>query len=74
MLHLGDVDLEVLRHLHRQRLDVQLVRHLREDAAFLHADRLAVQRHRHRGVDRLVEADFLQVDVRDVARAPDRCW
>ena len=62
-----DVGFEVLGHLHRQRLDVQLVRHLRQDAAFLHAGRLAVQVERHRGVDRLVEAHFLQVDVGDQA-------
>ena len=61
----GDVRFEVLGDLHRQRLDVQLVRHLRQDATFLHPDRLAVQVEGHRGVDRLVEAHFLQVDVSD---------
>ena len=40
---------------------------LREDAALLDAGRLAVERQRHGRVDRLVEADFLQVDVRDAA-------
>ena len=64
-MHLGHIGLEVLRHLHRQGLDVQLVRHLREHAAFLDAGGLTVERQRHGRVDRLVEADLLQVDVRD---------
>ena len=38
-----DICFEVLGDLHRERLNVQLVRHLRQDAAFLHADGLAVQ-------------------------------
>ena len=57
----------MLRHLERQRLDVDLVRDLVEDAAFLDADGLADERHDDGGLDRLVEADLLQVDVRDRA-------
>ena len=72
-LQLGDVELEVRRHFHRQRLDVDLARHLRQDAAFLHPGRLAGEVIGHGGVDRLVEPDFLQVDVGDVA-ADLSCW
>ena len=63
----GDVGLEVLRDLERERLDVDLVRDLVEDAALAHADRVADERDHDRGLDRLVEPDFLKVDVRDVA-------
>ena len=42
----GDVGLEVLRDLERQRLDVDLVRDLREDAALADADRVADERDR----------------------------
>ena len=38
-----------------------------EDAALLRTDGLTGHVERHGGVDRLVEADFLQVDVRDGA-------
>ena len=62
-----DVDLELLRDLERQRLDVDLVRDLGEDAALLDADRLADERDHDGGLDRLVEADLLEVDVRDRA-------
>src|SRR5260221_8887665 len=51
----------------RQRLDVYLVRHLREDTALLDPDGLAVKRDHDRRLDHLVEADFLEVDMRDVA-------
>ena len=46
---------------------LHLVRDLREDAALADADRVADQRHRDGGLDRLVEPDFLQVDVDDRA-------
>ena len=62
-----DVDLDVLRHLERQRLDVDLVRHLGEHAALLDAGRLADERDHDGGLDRLVEPDLLEVDVRDRA-------
>ena len=64
-VHARDVDLEVLRDLERQRLDVDLVRHLREHAALLHAGRLADERDRDGGLDRPVETNLLQIDVRD---------
>ena len=57
----------MLRHLHRQRLDVHLDRHLGEDAALLHPDGIADQGDRDGRVDQLVEADLLEVDVRDHA-------
>ena len=64
----GDVGLEAaLRDLERQRLDVDLVRDLVQDAALAHADRVADERDLDRGLDRLVEADLLEVDVRDLA-------
>ena len=69
---LGDVGLEVLRDLERKRLDVDLVRHLLEDAALARADRLADERDDDGSLDRLVEPDLLEVDVRDRARAPCR--
>ena len=56
-----------LRNLERQRLDVDLVRDLRQDAALAHADRVADERDRDRRLDRLVEPDLLEVDVRDRA-------
>ena len=54
-------------HLERQRLDVDLVRDLGEHAALLDADGLADERDHDRGLDRLVEPDLLEVDVRDRA-------
>jgi len=56
----------VLGDLHRQRLDVDLALHLREDAALLGPGRLADELDVHGRLNRLVEADFVQVDVRDV--------
>ena len=38
--HRADVELEMLGHLHRQRLDVDLARDLRERAALAHARRV----------------------------------
>ena len=59
----------MLGNLERQRLDAQLAQRLRGDAALAHARRFlgAEQVDRDRRVDRLVEADLLQVDVRDAA-------
>ena len=37
--HVGDVEIDVLRHLERQRLDLDLAQRLREHAAFLDARR-----------------------------------
>src|SRR5580765_684552 len=65
--HAADIEVDVLRDLHGQGLDVDLALHLREHAALLHAHRLADELHGHARLDRLVEAHFLQVDVRDVA-------
>ena len=59
--------LDVLGDLHRQRLDGQLARHLREHPALLAAGRLADERDVDRRLDRLVEPDLVQVDVRDVS-------
>ncbi len=57
--------LEMLRNLERQRLDVtSFVTWLRTPPS-LHADRLADERDGDSRLDRLVEPDFLQVDVRD---------
>ena len=69
-LHVRDVDLDVLRHVGRQRFDVELARDEREHAARLDAGRLADELDDDRRVDRLVEANLAQVDVRD--RAADR--
>jgi hypothetical protein len=55
----------MLRNLERQRLDRDLGRDVREDPALADADRLADERHLDRCLDRLVEPDFLQVDVDD---------
>ena len=63
----ADVELEVLRDLHRQRLDVELAADLREDAAFLDAGRLADELDRDLRLDRLVEPDLVQIDVREPA-------
>ena len=63
----ADVELEVLGDLHRQRLDVDLARDLRERAAL--AARPAVsadELRRSRSRDRLVETDLLEVDVRQL--------
>ena len=57
----------MLRHLERQCLDVDLVRHLGEHAALLDTDRVADERDDDGGLDRLVEPDLLEVDVRDRA-------
>ena len=53
--------------LERQRLDAELALHLREHAALLDAGRLADQLDRDLRLDRLVEANLVQVDVRDPA-------
>ena len=66
----GDVGIDVLRDLHRESFDLQLARDEREDAAGLHAHRLADELHDDRGLDRLVEPDLAQVDVGD--RPADR--
>jgi hypothetical protein len=70
----GDVEVDVLGNLERQRLDGDLAQNLREDAAFLHAggNIAAGQVDGDRGVDRLVEPHLLQVDVRDAAAYWDR--
>ena len=52
----------------RQRLDVELARDLLQHAALLDARRLADELHRDRRVDRLVEPNLVEVDVRDRAR------
>ena len=67
--HAGDVELEVVRDLQRQRLDVELAADLREDAAFLHAGGLADELDRDLRLDRLVEPDLVQIDVREPAAA-----
>ena len=66
-VHVGDVDLDPLGNLHRQRLDVDLARDLREHAALLRADGLADELDHDLRLDRLVEADLLEVDVGDAA-------
>jgi hypothetical protein len=60
------VGLDVLGHLHRERLDADLVRDLAEHAARLRPGRLPDQRHGDRGMDRTVEPDLVEVDVRDL--------
>ena len=57
----------MLGDLERKRLDVHLRRHLLEDAAFPGALCLADERDDDGGLDRLVEPDLLEVDVRDRA-------
>ena len=57
----------MIRDLERQRLDPDLALHLREHAAFLDAGRLTDQVDRHLRLDRLVEANLVQVDVRQPA-------
>ena len=59
----------MLRHLHRQRLDVDLATHLRQNAALAHSRRVlsAHQLHGDRRLDRLVEPHLLQVDVDQAA-------
>ena len=66
-LHVGDVELDVLRHVRRQRLDMKLARDEREHPARLHAGRLTDELHDDGGMDRLVEPNLTQVDVRDGA-------
>ena len=61
----ADVDVDVLRDLERLRLERDHVERVREDAALLDAGRLAGQLDRDLRLDRLVEADLEQVDVRD---------
>ena len=58
----------MLGHLEWQRFDRHLAQRLREHAALAHAGRIvgAVQLEGDGRVDRLVEADFVQVDVRDM--------
>ena len=63
------VDLDEFRQVVRQALDLELVHHVRDDAAAgLHAGRdlrvHEVQRHVH--VDLLVRVDALEVDVQDL--------
>src|SRR3954469_22211377 len=65
--HAADIEIDVLRHFHRERLHADLTLNLRKDAAFLRAGRLADQLNRDGRLDGLVEADFLEIDVRDVA-------
>ena len=57
----------MVRDLHRQRLDVEIAADLREDAAFLHAGGLADELDRDLRLDRLIEADLVQIDVREPA-------
>ena len=64
-LHVGDVDLDVLRHVGRQRLDVHLTRDQREHPARLDACRLADELHDDGRMDRLVEPHLAKIDVRD---------
>ena len=61
----ADVDLDVLRNIRRQRLDVKLARDLLHHATDLCPRRLADELHRDRRLDRLVEANLVKVDVRD---------
>ena len=63
----GDVVLDRGRHLHRQRLDAQLVERLAEHAALDDARRLADQLQADRRLDRLVEPHLVQVEVGDPA-------
>ena len=65
-----DVDVDVLRDAHRQRLDVQLALDERDDAALLRALGLAHEVDDDRCLDHLVEAHLAQVDVRE--GSPDR--
>ena len=69
-LEAAEVDVDVLRDVRRQRLDVELARDLLDDAADLRSGRLADEVHEDGGLDRLVESDLVEVDVRD--RAADR--
>src|ERR671934_2813470 len=52
--HPADVEVDVLRNLHRERFDVDLALHLREHAAFLRARGLADELDSHTRLDRLV--------------------
>ncbi len=69
-LETGEVDVDELRDVRRQSLDVELACDLLDYAAELRPRRLADEAHEHGGLDRLVESDLVEVDVRD--RAPDR--
>ena len=63
--HPADVELEVLRDLERERLDRDLADDLGEHAALGHADGLAEELDHDPRLDRLVQPDLLQVDVRE---------
>jgi hypothetical protein len=65
--HAAHVQLEVLGDLHRQGLDPDLARDLREHAAFGDADGLADELHHDLRLDRLVEPHLLEVDVDQAA-------
>ena len=64
-LHPAHIGVDRLRHLHRQRLHVEHTGGRREDTALAHAGSVlgADQVNGDRCLDRLVEADLLQVDV-----------
>ena len=57
----------MLRDVRRQRLDVQLAGDLLHDAADLRTGRLTDELDEHRRLNRLVEANLVEVDVRDRA-------
>ena len=65
-----DVGLDVLGDAGRERLDLQLARDLLDRPALLRAGRLADELDGHRGLDRTVETNLVEVDVRQ--RAADR--
>ena len=62
-----DIDLDVLRNAARKRLDVDLARDLLEDATLLDTGRLANELHGDRGLNRLIEPNLVEIDVRDEA-------
>ena len=67
-LERADVGVDVLRDLHGQCLDVKLARHVGEDAAgVLDSDWLTDEVDDDRRLDRLVEPNLTEVDVRDGA-------
>ncbi len=63
-----DVDVETVRDLVREALDVDLADVPVEDPAFLHADRRTDDVHRNRGADLLVHQHADEVDVDHLAR------
>src|SRR5919106_853421 len=65
-----DVDVDVVGHVHRQRLDVELALHERDHASALCALGLSHEVDDDRSLDRLVEPHLAEVDVRD--RPADR--